>query len=97
MPEPVKNQGTPQVPESGPFPGIVLPAYAPPQLVRGPTDIDPKLASSVYGTAASTLTWTLLAQFNHAVSTMQPETLATVVGATAILIGGALGYATKNR
>lgn len=92
-----KNVGSPQVPESGPFPSNIVLPYSPPGLERGATDIDTKLAASVYGGAAATLTWTLLAQFVDQVGDMDSTTLATVVGSSSILLGGILGYFTRNR
>lgn len=54
--------------------------------------ISTKGAAAVFGSAISTLVWTLLASFVHAVSSMDHSNLATVEGGTSIVLGGFLFY-----
>ena len=58
--------------------------------------IDAKAAAGTIGAAAATLLWTLLAALVDRVADLGPETLATVTGATAILLAGVLAYRTPN-
>lgn len=55
-----------------------------------------KVGAAAMGAALSTLVWTILAAAVTAVGAWPPETLATVVGATATVLAGGLGYWTRE-
>ena len=58
--------------------------------------IDSKVSASAAGGAIATIVWTLLAVFVDKIGTLAPETLASLTGASAIVVGFVLGYFTPN-
>lgn len=58
--------------------------------------IDSKVSASAAGGAIATIVWTLLAVFVDQIGTLAPETLASLTGASTILLGFVLGYLTPN-
>lgn len=58
--------------------------------------VSTKVSAATLGAALSTLVWTLLAAFVHAVSTMSPEALTGVTGATAVLAAFGFGFFVKE-
>lgn len=58
--------------------------------------VSTKVSAATLGAALSTLVWTLLAAFVHAVSTMSPEALTGVTGATAVLAAFGFGFLVKE-
>lgn len=58
--------------------------------------ISSKVSAATIGAAAATLLWTLLAAFVGPIRDLDPNTLATVTGSTAVLASAVLGYFTKE-
>lgn len=58
--------------------------------------IDSKVSASAVGGASATITWTLLAAFVDKIGTLAPETLASLTGASAIVLAFVLGYLVPN-
>ena len=58
--------------------------------------IDSKVSASAAGGAIATIIWTLLAVFVDQIGTLAPETLASLTGASTILLGFVLGYLVPN-
>lgn len=58
--------------------------------------IDSKVSASAVGGAIATITWILLAAFVDKIGTLGPDTLASLTGASAVVLGFILGYLTPN-
>lgn len=58
--------------------------------------IDSKVSASAVGGANATIIWTLLAAFVDKIGTLAPETLASLTGASAIVLAFVLGYLVPN-
>lgn len=58
--------------------------------------IDSKVSASAAGAAISTIVWTLMAAFVDQIGTLAPETLASLTGASAVVLGFILGYLIPN-
>jgi hypothetical protein len=61
--------------------------------------IDTKLAGAGLGTAIATVGWTVATWFDGPIKDAaieNPTNFATVVGASALIVGGLIGYFTNN-